>query len=272
MSRTQLQLKDGVPYRSLTDLRIESNVMPHIRDGAFERLENLITLILVDNQIRVLTGRTFAGLRSLEFLNLEGNAISHIKTEVFSGINMPNLKILKLSNCGISSIDPNSLSGLQQLALLDLSSNKIDKLPVLGDSAGLPSLTSLELSNNRLYAVNGSTFQYLPSVRHLYMSHNRISMLHRNSFTRSMQKTLMSLCLRYNGLEVVETPAIGQLESLTTLDISFNNLRTLASDDIPDNVEKILIHDNPWSCMNCENGWILHNPNVRAWNEESSVT
>lgn len=272
MSRTQLQLKDGVPYRSLTDLRIESNVMPQIRDGAFERLENLITLILVDNQIRVLTGRTFAGLRSLEFLNLEGNAISHIKTEVFSGINMPNLKILKLSNCGISSIDPNSLSGLQQLALLDLSSNKIDKLPVLGDSAGLPSLTSLELSNNRLYAVNGSTFQYLPSVRHLYLSHNRISMLHRNSFTRSMQKTLMSLCLRYNGLEVVETPAIGQLESLTTLDISFNNLRTLASDDIPDNVEKILIHDNPWTCMNCENEWILHNPNVRAWNEESSVT
>lgn len=272
MCRTQLQLKHGVPYHSLTDLRIESNVMPRIRDGAFERLENLITLILVDNQIRVLTGRTFAGLRSLEFLNLEGNAIFHIKTEVFSGINMPKLKILKLSNCGLSSIDPYSFFGLQQLALLDLSSNDLEELPVVGDSAELPSLTSLELSNNRLYAVNGSTFQYLSSVRHLYLSHNRISMLHRSSFTRSMQKTLLSLYLRYNGLEVVETPAIGQLESLTTLDISFNNLKTLAPNDIPGNVEKILIHDNPWTCMDCENGWILDNPNVRDWNEESSVT
>lgn len=272
MSRTGLQLDDGVPYPSLKDLHIEGNSIPRIRDGAFEQLENLITLILVDNGIQLLTGRTFAGLGSLEFLSLSGNAIVHIRAEVFSRLNMPNLKILKLSNCNISSLDPNSFSGLQNLALLDLSSNKIETLPVLGDSEGLPSLMTLQLCNNRLHIVDGSTFQFLTSVRHLHLSHNRISVLDRSSFSGSMQKTLLSLHLRHNGLAEVEGLAICQLESLTTLDISFNSLRTLTADDIPGNVEKILIHDNPWTCANCENSWILENPNVKNWNKESSVT
>lgn len=272
MSRTGLQLDDGVPYPSLMDLHIEGNSIPRIRDGAFEQLENLITLILVDNGIQLLTGRTFAGLGSLEFLSLSGNAIVHIRAEVFSRLNMPNLKILKLSNCNISSLDPNSFSGLQNLALLDLSSNKIETLPVLGDSEGLPSLMTLQLCNNRLHIVDGSTFQFLTSVRHLHLSHNRISVLDRSSFSGSMQKTLLSLHLRHNGLAEVEGLAICQLESLTTLDISFNSLRTLTADDIPGNVEKILIHDNPWTCANCENSWILENPNVKNWNKESSVT
>lgn len=276
---TTLELKGNavgtigrVGYPSLKQLRLTFNRIREIDDRAFDRLEDLVILSLAHNRIRSLSAQTFAGLRSLELLNLDDNPIHELRSDAFTGATLSNLRFLKISRCRVHTVEPGSFAGLHSLFQLNMSGNHITLLPVLGDRTGLPNLFDVDLSDNRLRVMFGSSLKHLTSLHHLFLGGNRLAHLSRSSFPPAVKASLRSLWLRRNNLSGIEPGTFGHMKALSTLDVSFNHLRELDRADLPDGVQKLLVHNNPWNCSCGKNQWMTERPSVRDWNAEAQVT
>ncbi|XP_008302483.1 leucine-rich repeat-containing protein 19 [Stegastes partitus] len=81
---------------------------------------NLITLNETDRL-------ALASYPTLEELNLDGNLVTAIPANYFSGV--PHLRVLSLARNNLSSLDPEAFSGLDVLTELDLSYNLLTSLP-----------------------------------------------------------------------------------------------------------------------------------------------
>lgn len=279
-SPTTLELKGNavakigpVGYPSLRQLRLTLNRIREIGDRAFDRLEDLVVLSLAHNRIRSLSAQTFAGLRSLELLNLDDNPIHELRSDAFPGPGaLSNLRFLKISRCRVHTVEPGSFAGLHGLFQLNMSGNHITFLPVLGDRTGLPNLFDVDLSDNRLRVLLGSSLKHLTALHHLFLGGNRLAHLSRSSFPPAVKASLRSLWLRRNNLTGIEPGTFGHMTALATLDVSFNHLHELDPADLPDGVQKLLVHDNPWNCSCGKNQWMTERPFVRDWNAETQVT
>lgn len=274
---TTLELKGNaigtvgrVGYPSLKQLRLTLNRIHKLDDRAFDQLENLTVLSLAHNRIRFLSAHTFTGLRSLELLNLDDNPMHELRSGVFAGLS--SLQFLKISGCRIHTVESGSFAGLHNLFQLNMSANHITMLPVLGDKTGLPNLIDVDLSENRLRVMFGSSLKHLTSLRHLFLSGNRLAHLSHSSFPPAVKGSLRSIWLRRNQLRDIDPGTFVQMKTLSTLDVSFNHLQELDPTDLPDGVQKLLVHNNPWNCSCGKNLWITEKSFVREWNAEAQVT
>lgn len=158
----------------------------HLKDNnyntwlAFEHTSNILKLDLSGNKIYLIDQDAFVKMPRLAILDLSENRLSNLPTEIFSkatrlevlilSLNffsvVPNfqsvsLKNLHLSNCQITSIDVNSLNGMQSLLELDLSMNEIESIP---DNLASNSLQELDLSYNTIDKLTDATFSSLPHL------------------------------------------------------------------------------------------------------------
>ncbi|XP_048826754.1 adhesion G protein-coupled receptor A3 [Brienomyrus brachyistius] len=107
-----------------------------------EQLPNrTVTLILSNNKIQELKNGSFAGLSTLEKLDIRNNVISHIEPGAFLGL--AALKRLDLSNNRIGCLNEDIFKGLPSLTRLYLSGNMFSSLSP-GTFNGLVSLKTLE--------------------------------------------------------------------------------------------------------------------------------
>ncbi len=83
---------------------------------------------------------------------------------------------LKLSESGISSLQPQDFQGLSKLQNLVLSSNTLSDLS-LGTFNGLSSVQNLLLDHNSLYALPAGIFRGLSDVRNLWLNGNSLTSL-----------------------------------------------------------------------------------------------
>ena len=83
---------------------------------------------------------------------------------------------LKLSDSGISSLQPQDFQGLSKLQNLVLSSNTLSDLP-LGTFNGLSSMQNLLLDHNSLYTLPAGLFRGLSDVRSLWLNGNSLTRL-----------------------------------------------------------------------------------------------
>ncbi|CAN6903117.1 unnamed protein product [Brassica oleracea] len=105
------------------------------------------------------------GFKSLESLDLIGNAISRLNT------GSPNLKELYLDNCGINEF-PTFIKDLQKLEVLSIGNNRL-KGEVPKWLWSMPSLKEVSLSNNSLDSFEGSPKMLLnSSLNALYLRSN----------------------------------------------------------------------------------------------------
>ena len=135
-----------------------------------------------------------SGLTLLQSIDLSGSRM--VPGDVAHLSSLPDLKVLKLSNCRLSSI-----LGLQ----------------------GCPSLTELHLENNALR--NLSALSGITTLKALYLGHNAIVDL---SDLKPLTQ-LQTLDVSYNA--IATTAPVGSLKNLTRLDVSNNRLTTLAGTD-----------------------------------------
>uniref|UniRef100_A0A8C5JEL2 Relaxin family peptide receptor 1 n=1 Tax=Junco hyemalis TaxID=40217 RepID=A0A8C5JEL2_JUNHY len=137
---------------NITILYLQNNKIRAISERAFKGLYNLTKLIIENNRINRIYPLTFYGLKSLillemmnnslarlpdkplcqymprlNWLDLEGNHIHHVKNATF--MSCSTLTVLVMRRNKISSLNENSFSSLQMLDELDLGSNKIESLP-----------------------------------------------------------------------------------------------------------------------------------------------
>lgn len=250
----------SIPSR-MKYLYLQNNHISAMPDSAMVNASNLVWLMLQHNQLRsdaigkkallklerldrlYLHHNNLSSVpsnlpRSLRDLRLNHNSIDKITTADFEG--MDNLTVLYLHDNAISEMG-SSLKGLVSLTLLDISGNKLTKIP-----ESLPvHLHQLYLESNSIDSVPEGFLGGFSQLQYVRMAHNQLTDkgIPANTFNVS---GLVELDLSFNRLEripIVSTTLqhlylqANQIKEFTlgsfcsVVDISnFSKLRTLRLD------------------------------------------
>jgi hypothetical protein len=181
----------------------------------------------------------------VRFLNASGNSFHSLEKGAFS---VCRIKVLDLSNNGISTIEKEALTDLEDLIYLYLGRNEIVYLDehvfrknyrleflkldnnnldfsVDRPFLNIPSLRSLDMSSCKIRYLPEKMFLRVPSLEELRLSHNLLQTLEPTSF--QPLKSLKSLYLSDNLLRALQDDIFVTLKELLVLDLSNNELQTL---------------------------------------------
>lgn len=173
----------GLP--SLTHARLSRNTIRMLPDRIFTKNRELGFLYLNANSIEHLNVSTLDGLVKLQVLDLAANSLEAIHPLTFH--ENVDLKLLNLSyntlyelpsltsavvsldasSNAISSLNANFLVNMPKIRGINLSDNRIQKLP-----AGMKSTTlrNLDLRRNRIIEVCNDSFLQLPQLLRIDLS------------------------------------------------------------------------------------------------------
>ncbi|KAL7849932.1 hypothetical protein SRHO_G00192810 [Serrasalmus rhombeus] len=147
------------------------------------------------------------------------------------GITIPSevpmaTKNLYVFQNGIEALYQKDFIGLENLEMLDLSQNKLTKLP---DDVFKPlsCLRNLDLSSNQITHISEDSFAGLELLERLYLYNNAIKSIHSAAFDGLEQ--LLELKLQGNQLTTI--PAL-KMPRLLLLDLRFNRIPSLGPSDL----------------------------------------
>ncbi|XP_060684387.1 leucine-rich repeat and fibronectin type-III domain-containing protein 5 [Hemiscyllium ocellatum] len=149
---TIIKRKDFANMTSLVDLTLSRNTINYVAPQAFADLRNLRALHLNSNRLTQITNDIFSGLSNLHHLVVNNNQLIDISSEAFNDIllsleeldvsynnlksipweavqKMVNLHTFSMDHNMIEQIDEGTFSHLHKLTRLDMTSNKLRKLP-----------------------------------------------------------------------------------------------------------------------------------------------
>ena len=194
----------------------------------------------------------FGTLPQLETLEIDFCKIRHLPARAFAGLS--NLKSLSLNSHNaewssvIMDVDPRSFNMLHSMEELDLSQNNLWSLP--GSSlCDLPLLRKLNVSQNHLLdlADLGLSFEdgCMLHLTEVDVSQNQLSTL-RGGDLRLASATLEKLDLSGNRLSILADDALTYLNLLKELNLSDNMLAALppALFNSSKNLEKLHLQNN----------------------------
>ncbi|CAL1544141.1 unnamed protein product [Lymnaea stagnalis] len=150
-------------------------------------------------------------------LDLSGNNLTSVDVSL-----LPALKILRVGENQISTLDSNTFVHQPELLLVNITRNRLKTLP--GDLfASNAKLVVLDLSHNELHHLGPMIFNGLTGLVLLDLSHNNIQSL--NDTFSSDLRSVHTLRLQRNKLSLL--PDMSRLSNLNTLDVSYNQLISL---------------------------------------------
>ena len=181
---------------ALIELDLSDNKLVDVPNAIDVKLGCLKNLILTRNSIGIqLQQQYFQGYNELETLNLNGNNIRMLNPSTFTYL--PNLKTLLLPSNQIKNIYQDAFAGLKKLEVLDLQQNNIvtfgidmfDKLPALQD---------LDLSSNNYITTQhendfSDLFKSLRNLTRLQMREINLKQLPEYAFYNLKKLSLLSL-------------------------------------------------------------------------------
>ncbi|KAK3610610.1 hypothetical protein CHS0354_009068 [Potamilus streckersoni] len=215
---------------SLRKLDLSHNEIEVLEDNIGIQLFNLVELHL-NNNCMVSLPETSLGLKKLEILNISHNVLTCIPEDFLH--TCVKLKFLDASFNRLDSL-PNEALALTMIKLSKLNMRRnclIEKEPFYIPKfiLHLPSLMSLDLSENNLMGLPSISMWKSTLMRELLVSRNNISKL--NLEGAKAWTKLEKLNLSRNNLS--ELPReIGQLTYLSSLDISHNKQLTTLPDEL----------------------------------------
>ncbi|XP_021513896.1 extracellular matrix protein 2 [Meriones unguiculatus] len=216
----------------VTSLELAGNSIISIPDEAFNGLPNLERLDLSRNNITSsgIGRKAFKFLKKLIRLNMDGNSLVHIPSELPS-----TLEELKINDNNLQAIDETSLSDLNQLVTLELEGNNLSEINVNPLAfKSLKSLSYLRLGKNKFRIIP----QGLPaSIEELYLENNQIEEITEICFNYTRKITM--IVLRYNKIEESRIAPLAWInqENLESIDLSYNKLY-----HVPSYLPKSLLH------------------------------
>lgn len=163
--------------------------------------------------------------------------------------NMINLRQLKLRNNIIDQLHRNAFQGLKNLAHLDMSENRLEKLPAEAFS-NLVYLTDIYLNGNQISELNSTTFSSNRTLTYINLSQNRIKSIHRDLF--ASLPFLRVLNLSNNMIELVYRHTFTKQRQLRVLDLSHNRIKDIEEESISelDWLEILYLNNNRLSKLN----------------------
>lgn len=164
-------------------------------------------------------------LTNLTSLDLADNQLgdNRINTRAFEGV-AATLLHLSLARNGFQFFNSKVFQPLDALESLDLSGNKVVKLPD-GSFPVLPSLLALDLSNNQLSEVSDNVLaSSFPALQKLDLSGNALKTLWTSKFLHQAVG-IRDLSLARNNLVKEDLKQLSRLVKLERLDVSRNELK-----------------------------------------------
>ena len=163
----------SLSYTALLDL--SHNNLSRLRaEWTPTRLTNLHSLLLSHNHLNFISSEAFVPVPNLRYLDLSSNHLHTLDEFLFSDLQA--LEVLLLYNNHIVVVDRNAFEDMAQLQKLYLSQNQISRFPVelIKDGNKLPKLMLLDLSSNKLKKLPLTDLQKLPAwVKNgLYLHNN----------------------------------------------------------------------------------------------------
>ncbi|XP_069584004.1 transforming growth factor beta activator LRRC33 [Ranitomeya imitator] len=238
-----------------------------------DTLSDLSALSVVDfsrNQFDYLPEYFLAAMSSMSYLKLNWNCLETF--DLSSKQITSNLNFLDLSNNRLSRISlEESTSSLHQLSYFNLSQNELQDLPGKLFHT-MKTLSTLDLSHNHISLCSSTNMvgypncvdlRNIPSLQHLRLSGCGLKMgkqfifhgttltyldvsynqLMNLDFLQDTVKMLKSLSLR-NSLHFVSNIDFSAFKSLTSLDISENNLTTFPMSLMDLTLQFLDVHEN----------------------------
>ncbi len=215
-------------------------------DVTAEQLGRISVLSLGSERIETLQSGDFAGLTSLEQLDLYDNDLTALPPNIFAGLT--NLRQLNLWHNDLATLSPNVFTGLTNLRVLDLDDNDFTDIPP-DVFAGLTNLEKLWLNDTRLTTLPSGIFAGLTSLETLVVSGNEFTTLPPDVFANLT--SLEYLSLRNNFLTALPPDIFTGLTNLQTLLIHDNHLTALPPDIFTDltNLRSLYLHENDLTAL-----------------------
>ncbi|KAH8410818.1 hypothetical protein KR222_011218 [Zaprionus bogoriensis] len=233
----------------LETLNISANELTHLHTGTLMHLERLFEVDASYNQLssiipglphiveRVsLRGNRIAALPAagskslqlpnLRMLDLSQNRIEQLTRHGFQAA--PELRVLSLAQNQLRQLEDTTFIGIQRLELLHLQENQLSEAD---ERALLPlaELRNLNLQSNRLESITDNFFSNNSRLEQLDLSRNVIRSISPTAFDN--QRALEYLDLSGNGLLDISV-GLGNLHSLRDVDLSYNQISRIHSDVI----------------------------------------
>ena len=232
---------------NITSVDMSDNGMVLISSNAFKSLRNMTQLFIGNNpELSYAKLNPVFSLSTLVELDVASGNLGALPTGFFHKYPLPNLKVLNLHNNHLLLDDLTEFSALDSLSDLDLSYNDIAVMKTEAvldlhrinlehnavsefpqtcrNKASLfPQLTHLILRQNKLASLVKE--MCLPSLRHLDLGQNSVSVLRTNGFTLEPFPSLTELHLdsMASGMREIESHAFNN-PSLEVLSLSNNSL------------------------------------------------
>ncbi|XP_078119510.1 toll-like receptor 3 isoform X1 [Sander vitreus] len=251
----------GLQKTNLTFLDLSCNGMVTIGPGSFQWLSRLLTLILTDNNIKLLTTDTFQGLKSLKKLQLTKALVGDDPKPVIKDFSFQPLSALEsliLQRTTVHAITEHTFTGLTSLKELDMSWSRYTSIrnitnKTLVSLAGSP-LRKLNLTGTAIAQINpgcfsvlrnlttllldfnfikqnltGKEFEGLGQVEEIHMSNNHQTVnLGSMSFVNVPKLRFLTLARSLTAEAVNLDPSpFRPLPNLTFLDLSNNNIANI---------------------------------------------
>ncbi|XP_069401149.1 leucine-rich repeat-containing G-protein coupled receptor 6 isoform X2 [Ovis canadensis] len=214
---------------SLVVLHLHNNRIQHLGAHSFEGLRSLESLDLNYNQLHEfpVAIRTLGRLQELHFYD---NPIQFVGRSAFRHLpglhtlslngatdiqefpdlrGTTSLETLTLTGAGLQRLPPGMCQQLPRLRVLELSHNRIERLPSL---RGCQKLEEIGLQHNRIWEVRADTFRELTFLRSLDLSWNTIRSIHPEAF--ATLRSLVKLDLTDNQLSALPLAGLGGLVHL----------------------------------------------------------
>lgn len=232
-----------------------------LKKSTFENFPNLREVLLPHLAMGSIDSDVFGICQNLQVFNVEFNNLSAIDGAIFD-----NCRSLREIYLGFNRIVDFPMNLAATLEILSLRGNKIQNIPILGNSElielnlsnnlidfveenafeGLKKLKILDLSENKLTKISGNFPQIsellltgnslteiaivAPQIKNLDLSDNDLLNFEKLAENFPQMQKLLSINLAQNWLKNVKFPP---LESLKTLNLAHNEIKIIEENEKP---------------------------------------
>lgn len=235
MNRNKLSSLDPSTFDALEELsevRLGNNKLTEVPSDIFSRNKRLEALYLNDNPIVEFSIDTLPSI-----LNLHGCKLSSLDTLLIN--NVEDISNLDLSNNEISDVK-NVFSRMSSLSIVNLAGNKLQDLSTHGNmfQSNLK-LEKIILDNNPMIKslpANGFNINNMSSFNVHWFSCENCGLESLADKTFETMPAILTLTLSHNKISDIDTGIFQPLKALHDLDLSYNEIRTINDDTFKNNI------------------------------------